>query len=158
MSKMNTRSVDKYNFPYGFDGRKYISPQGFTQRARGDYQWAQLDQLLHDLAPDKNGFAESVPPVNRPTTATRPLSTAMETTRGGLARPSPSTRDSATSSPRFLSVSALSNLTVRRLYLARQLQCATAHLPAIEKGTFRSTLFHCFAPSLASPLPQSKPL
>jgi hypothetical protein len=48
----------KHSLKFGFDGRKYISPQGFTQRARGDYQWAQLDQFLHDLAPDKNGFAE----------------------------------------------------------------------------------------------------
>ena len=43
---------------FGFDGRKYISPQGFTQRARGDYQYTKLDQFLHDLAPDPNGFAE----------------------------------------------------------------------------------------------------
>ena len=45
-------------FKFGFDGRKYISPQGFTQRARGDYEWAYLDQFLHDLAPDSAGFAE----------------------------------------------------------------------------------------------------
>ena len=48
----------KHTFKIGFDGRKYISPQGFTQRARGDYEWANLDQFLHDLAPDQNGFAE----------------------------------------------------------------------------------------------------
>jgi hypothetical protein len=48
----------KHNFKIGFDGRKYISPQGFTQRARGDYEYAFLDQFLHDLAPDQNGFAE----------------------------------------------------------------------------------------------------
>ena len=39
----------------GFDGRKYISPQGFTQRARGDYEWTTLDGFLHDLAPDSFG-------------------------------------------------------------------------------------------------------
>ena len=48
----------KHNLKFGFDGRKYISPQGFTQRARGDYEYAELDQFLHDLAPDANGFAE----------------------------------------------------------------------------------------------------
>ncbi len=48
----------KHTFTIGFDGRKYISPQGFTQRARGDYEYANLDQFFHDLAPDQNGFAE----------------------------------------------------------------------------------------------------
>ena len=48
----------KHTIRIGFDGRKFISPQGFTQRARGDYEWAELDQYLHDLAPDQNGFAE----------------------------------------------------------------------------------------------------
>ncbi len=48
----------RHTFKFGFDGRKYISPQGFTQRARGDYEWNHLDQFLHDLAPDQNGFAE----------------------------------------------------------------------------------------------------
>lgn len=40
-----------HTFKFGFDGRKYISPQGFTQRARGDYQWDNLTEYLHDLAP-----------------------------------------------------------------------------------------------------------
>jgi hypothetical protein len=48
----------KHTIVIGFDGRKYISPQGFTQRARGDYEWLELDQFLHDLAPDVNGFAQ----------------------------------------------------------------------------------------------------
>jgi hypothetical protein len=48
----------QHTLKFGFDGRKYISPQVFTQRARGDYEWANLDQYLHDLAPDQNGFAE----------------------------------------------------------------------------------------------------
>ena len=48
----------KHTFKFGFDGRKYISPQGFTQRARGDYEYAATDQFLHDLATDANGFAE----------------------------------------------------------------------------------------------------
>jgi hypothetical protein len=45
----------KHSLKFGFDGRKYISPQGFTQRARGDYQWNTLDPFLHDLAPDSFG-------------------------------------------------------------------------------------------------------
>ena len=48
----------RHGLKFGFDGRKYISPQGFTQRARGDYEYANLDQFLHDLAPDPDGFAE----------------------------------------------------------------------------------------------------
>jgi hypothetical protein len=48
----------KHTLKFGFDGRKYISPQTFTQRARGDYEWANLTQYLQDLAPDGNGFAE----------------------------------------------------------------------------------------------------
>ncbi len=46
----------KHTIKVGFDGRKYISPQGFTQRARGDYQYSSIDPFLHDLAPD--GFGE----------------------------------------------------------------------------------------------------
>ncbi len=45
----------KHAFKIGFDGRKYISPQGFTQRARGDYEYTTLDVFLHDLAPDSFG-------------------------------------------------------------------------------------------------------
>jgi hypothetical protein len=45
----------KHTFKFGFDGRKYISPQGFTQRARGDYEWANLSQFLQDLAPTSFG-------------------------------------------------------------------------------------------------------
>jgi hypothetical protein len=45
----------KHNIKLGFDGRKYISPQGFTQRARGDYEWDNLTEFLHDLAPTSFG-------------------------------------------------------------------------------------------------------
>ncbi len=45
----------KHSFKFGFDGRKYISPQYFTQRARGDYQWDALDEFLHDFAPTNFG-------------------------------------------------------------------------------------------------------
>ncbi len=39
----------------GFDGRKYISPQTFTQRSRGDYEYDYLTEYLHDLAPTSFG-------------------------------------------------------------------------------------------------------
>lgn len=42
----------RHTIKIGFDGRKYISPQGFTQRARGDYQWDFASDFLHDYAPD----------------------------------------------------------------------------------------------------------
>jgi hypothetical protein len=45
----------KHTFKFGFDGRKYISPQGFTQRARGDYEWNNLSEFLQDLAPTSFG-------------------------------------------------------------------------------------------------------
>jgi Carboxypeptidase regulatory-like domain/TonB dependent receptor len=45
----------KHTIKLGFDGRKYISPQGFTQRARGDYEWDNLTEYLHDLAPTSFG-------------------------------------------------------------------------------------------------------
>ena len=45
----------RHSIKIGFDGRKYISPQGFTQRARGDYEWDNLTEFLHDLAPTSFG-------------------------------------------------------------------------------------------------------
>lgn len=44
-----------HTFVFGFDGRKYISPQSFTQRVRGDYYWNNLTEYLHDLAPTNFG-------------------------------------------------------------------------------------------------------
>ena len=41
-----------HTFKFGFDGRKEISPQSFTQRARGDYDYAQITDFLYDLQPD----------------------------------------------------------------------------------------------------------
>ncbi len=40
-----------HTFSFGFDGRKYISPQTFTQRVRGDYQWNSVSDYLQDLSP-----------------------------------------------------------------------------------------------------------
>ena len=45
----------RHTIKIGFDGRKYISPQGFTQRARGDYEYDGLTEFLHDLAPTSFG-------------------------------------------------------------------------------------------------------
>jgi hypothetical protein len=45
----------KHTFKFGFDGRKFISPQSFTQRARGDYEYDFLTEYLHDLAPTAFG-------------------------------------------------------------------------------------------------------
>jgi hypothetical protein len=39
----------------GFDGRKSISPQTFTQRVRGDYVYKYLTEYLHDVAPTVSG-------------------------------------------------------------------------------------------------------
>ncbi|WP_213804179.1 carboxypeptidase regulatory-like domain-containing protein [Granulicella sp. dw_53] len=45
----------KHTFTIGFDGRKAISPQQFTQRQRGDYEYNYLTEFLHDLAPTSLG-------------------------------------------------------------------------------------------------------
>ena len=44
-----------HTFTFGFDGRKSISPQSFTQRVRGDYYWNNLTEYLHDLGPTNFG-------------------------------------------------------------------------------------------------------
>ena len=41
-----------HSFRVGFDGYKQISPQSFTQRARGDYEWSYLSDYLFDYNPD----------------------------------------------------------------------------------------------------------
>lgn len=41
-----------HSFKFGFDGDKLISPQSFTQRARGDYEWSFLSDYLFDYTPD----------------------------------------------------------------------------------------------------------
>lgn len=45
----------KHTFKIGFDGRKFIAPQTFTQRVRGDYEYDYLTEFLHDLAPTAFG-------------------------------------------------------------------------------------------------------
>src|SRR4030095_14633751 len=47
-----TWSKGHHTFKFGVEGRKYISPQSFTQRARGDYEYGTLDRFLRDVNPD----------------------------------------------------------------------------------------------------------
>jgi hypothetical protein len=42
----------KHSLKFGFDGWKQISPQVFTQRSRGDYEWNNLSDYLFDYNPD----------------------------------------------------------------------------------------------------------
>jgi hypothetical protein len=42
-----------HTFKFGFDGRKAISPQTFTQRSRGDYEYSNLSTYLFDQLPDQ---------------------------------------------------------------------------------------------------------
>jgi hypothetical protein len=53
----------RHTFKFGGEYREYISPQFFTQRVRGDYEWgvtSGLDGYLNDLIPDPKdgGFTE----------------------------------------------------------------------------------------------------
>jgi hypothetical protein len=50
----NTVSWTKgaHSFKFGVDGWKQISPQTFTQRSRGDYEWTYLSDYLFDNYPD----------------------------------------------------------------------------------------------------------
>lgn len=41
-----------HNFKFGTEFRKYITPQQFTQRSRGDYEYNHLDFFARDLSPD----------------------------------------------------------------------------------------------------------
>ena len=41
-----------HTLTFGFDGRKYISPQTFTQRSRGDYEYNSVATYLFDQLPD----------------------------------------------------------------------------------------------------------
>jgi hypothetical protein len=45
----------RHNFKFGVEGRKYISPQGFTQRARGDYEYSTFQGFVDDIVPDVFG-------------------------------------------------------------------------------------------------------
>ncbi|HEY1939551.1 MAG TPA: carboxypeptidase regulatory-like domain-containing protein [Candidatus Angelobacter sp.] len=45
----------KHTMKFGVEGRKYISPQGFTQRARGDYEYGTTEEFLFDQVPSTFG-------------------------------------------------------------------------------------------------------
>jgi hypothetical protein len=45
----------KHNLKFGGEYRWFISPQSFTQRARGDYEYNSTQIYLEDLAPDNFG-------------------------------------------------------------------------------------------------------
>ncbi len=44
-----------HTFKIGEDFRRYIAPQSFTQRQRGDYEYSTLETYLLDIAPDVFG-------------------------------------------------------------------------------------------------------
>ncbi len=50
----------KHNFRFGGEFRWIISPQSFTQRVRGDYEWNATSDYLNDYAPnpDNGDFGE----------------------------------------------------------------------------------------------------
>ncbi len=48
-----------HTLKFGVEGRKYISPQKFIQRSRGDYEWGTLSDFAWDQDPLQDGaFAE----------------------------------------------------------------------------------------------------
>jgi len=49
----------KHNWKFGADYRWYISPQQFTQRARGDYEYSASQTFLEDISPDILGQRSS---------------------------------------------------------------------------------------------------
>lgn len=50
-----TWNKGSHSFKFGGELRKYISPQQFTQRSRGDYDYSNLDLFVRDLSPDQLG-------------------------------------------------------------------------------------------------------
>jgi hypothetical protein len=57
----------RHTMNFGGEGRKYISPQVFVQRLRGDYQYSTLSRYLNDLSPDTFGQRNATPPGISPT-------------------------------------------------------------------------------------------
>ena len=49
----------KHNWKFGGEYRWYISPQQFTQRARGDYEYGATQRFLDDISPDIIGQRSS---------------------------------------------------------------------------------------------------
>jgi 3D (Asp-Asp-Asp) domain-containing protein len=42
----------QHTFKFGWEGRKYIASETFTQRTRGDYEYSTLERFLLDQGPD----------------------------------------------------------------------------------------------------------
>jgi len=49
----------KHTFKFGMEYREYISPQAFTQRSRGDYEYNSTQLYLEDYSPDIIGQRSS---------------------------------------------------------------------------------------------------
>jgi len=47
-----TWTKGSHTIKVGFDGEREISPQSFTQRSRGDYEYTYLNDYLYDFTPD----------------------------------------------------------------------------------------------------------
>ncbi len=47
-----TWTKSAHTLKFGIEGRKYISPQTFTQRVRGDYEYTETLSFLQDAVPD----------------------------------------------------------------------------------------------------------
>ena len=52
LSDALTWTKSAHTLKFGIEGRKYISPQTFTQRVRGDYEYNQTLSFLQDAVPD----------------------------------------------------------------------------------------------------------
>ena len=50
-----TWTKGKHTLKFGVEGRKLIAPESFTQRARGDYEYSDLQTYLTDQSPDAFG-------------------------------------------------------------------------------------------------------
>ncbi len=57
----------KHTINVGGEFRKYIAPQVFVQRARGDYEYSTLSLYLNDIAPDTFGQRNALGPIGTPT-------------------------------------------------------------------------------------------
>ena len=57
----------KHTLNFGVEGRKYIAPQVFVQRLRGDYEYETLGRYLNDISPDGFGQRNATPPGISPT-------------------------------------------------------------------------------------------
>jgi Carboxypeptidase regulatory-like domain len=63
MSDSITWTKGRHTIKFGLEGRKYIAPQQFTQRARGDYDYNNTTLFLQDIQPDFLGERTTGSPV-----------------------------------------------------------------------------------------------